>query len=54
VLWGEKDRALGTALLNGLEAFVEELEIIRFPDLGHWLHIDGAARINQELLHFLA
>jgi pimeloyl-ACP methyl ester carboxylesterase len=53
VLWGERDRALGPQLLDGLERFVENLQIIRFADIGHWAHIDAAERVNEELLRFL-
>jgi epoxide hydrolase 4 len=53
VLWGEQDRALSRGLLHGLEAYVENLEIIRFSDVGHWVHIDAAERVNEKLLRFL-
>lgn len=53
VLWGEKDGALSPRLLNGLEQYVENVEIMRFPDVGHWVHIDAADRVNEELLRFL-
>jgi epoxide hydrolase 4 len=53
VLWGEGDRALSARLLDGLEDYVENLTIIRFPDVGHFVHIDAAPRVNEELLRFL-
>lgn len=53
VLWGEKDGALSRKLLEGLDQHVDNLEIIRFPDVGHWVHIDAADRVNEELLRFL-
>ena len=53
VLWGEKDRALSLRLLEGLEKYVDDLQIVRFPDVGHWVHIDAPERVNEELLRFL-
>jgi epoxide hydrolase 4 len=53
VLWGEKDRALSPKLLDHLEEYVDSLIIVRFRDIGHWLHIDAPDRVNEELLRFL-
>jgi pimeloyl-ACP methyl ester carboxylesterase len=40
-------------LLDGLDEHVHDLTVIRFPDVGHWVHIDAAQRVNEELLNFL-
>jgi pimeloyl-ACP methyl ester carboxylesterase len=53
VLWGERDPALGVYLLNGLERWVRELEVRRFPDAGHWLNQEYPAEVNAALLAFL-
>jgi pimeloyl-ACP methyl ester carboxylesterase len=53
VLWGQRDAALVPELLDGLEQHVDDLTVIRFPDVGHWVHIDAAQRVNAELLNFL-
>lgn len=37
VLWGEADTALRPALLEGLEAYVPQLEVRRVPGATHWL-----------------
>jgi epoxide hydrolase 4 len=37
VLWGEADIALPLALLEGLEAFVEALEVQRVAGASHWI-----------------
>jgi pimeloyl-ACP methyl ester carboxylesterase len=26
---------------------------VRYPDAGHWVHLDEAAAVNDELLRFL-
>lgn len=53
VLWGERDFALSTRLLDGLGKYAENLQVIRFARAGHWLHIDRADQVNAELLRFL-
>jgi epoxide hydrolase 4 len=37
VLWGEGDSALPVALLDGLEAYVPELDVVRVPGATHWI-----------------
>jgi pimeloyl-ACP methyl ester carboxylesterase len=45
VLWGDGDHALLPALLDGLEAWVPGLELIRVPDASHWLIHEQPARV---------
>ena len=52
VLWGEGDRYLGPELLDGLEALVPDLRLVRIPGASHWLPADAADRVNAELLAF--
>ena len=54
VLWGERDPALGIHLLDGLDRWVADLRIRRFPDAGHWLALQRPADVTQALLDFLA
>lgn len=54
VIWGMKDRYLGPALLDGLDAFVSDLKIVRLPDASHWVQNDDPDRVNECLLGFLA
>jgi len=37
VLWGENDPYMSNKLLDGLEEFVPELEVKRFPEHTHWI-----------------
>ena len=53
VLWGEQDRYLGRELLDGLEALVPDLRVVRFPGASHWLPSDAAEKVNEELIAFL-
>lgn len=52
VLWGEGDRYLGPELLDGLDALVPDLRLVRIPGASHWLASDAAGRVNAELIAF--
>jgi pimeloyl-ACP methyl ester carboxylesterase len=47
VIWGESDIALPKGLLNGLDAFVEQLELVRIPEGSHWVVHEQPERINS-------
>jgi pimeloyl-ACP methyl ester carboxylesterase len=54
VLWGEQDPYLGRELLDGLDDWVDDLRVQRFPTAGHWLNQQEAGRVNEALLAFLS
>lgn len=54
VIWGEQDRALGLECLDGLDRYVEKLEIVKIPDASHWVQQDTPDEVNRALLGFLA
>ena len=37
VIWGERDTALLTGCLDGLEQVVPDLKLLRVPDASHWI-----------------
>jgi pimeloyl-ACP methyl ester carboxylesterase len=37
VVWGEKDLALPPNLLDGLDACIPDLSVVRVPHGNHWL-----------------
>lgn len=53
VLWGEKDTALVVENLNGLEAYVPDLKVVRVPDGTHWLIHEQPDLINREIRAFV-
>ncbi|HLZ25150.1 MAG TPA: alpha/beta hydrolase [Ktedonobacterales bacterium] len=53
VLWGELDPYMGVGALEGLDRWVREPRIRRFPTAGHWLNEQESERVNAELLAFL-
>jgi len=53
LIWGEQDRYLGPRLLEGLEPWVPNLHIERFPDASHWVHAEWPERVNRLMIDFL-
>src|SRR5207245_1095683 len=54
VIWGERDRALLTGNLDGLERFVPDLTVERVPDGSHWVVHEQPALVNRLIREFLA
>ncbi len=52
VVWAEADRALPPALLDGLEAFVPDLQIERLPGATHWVVHEQPQRMADEIAAF--
>jgi pimeloyl-ACP methyl ester carboxylesterase len=53
VIWGEKDVALLTGNLDGLEAFVPNLRIKRIPSGTHWVVHEEPALVNATIREFI-
>ena len=53
VLWGSDDFALLPSLLQGLEAWIPDLDIRQIPNASHWLVHEQPERVNAELADFL-
>ncbi|HTS27278.1 MAG TPA: alpha/beta hydrolase [Bryobacteraceae bacterium] len=53
VIWGEKDTALLTQNLDGLDRFVPHLTIRRIPDATHWVVHEKSAEVNGYIREFL-
>lgn len=53
VLWGMKDPYFTPHLLDGMDALVPNLEVVRYPEATHWIHheIDD---LNEQIQRFLA
>ncbi len=54
VIWGEGDIALLPSLLDGLEAFVPRLCVLRVPGATHWIVHEQPALVEREFGAFLA
>lgn len=53
VIWGEKDTALLTGNLDGLDHYVKTLRIQRVPDASHWIVHEKPALVIQFIHDFL-
>ncbi len=53
VVWGMKDQALGPWMLDGLEAYVPDLRLVRIEDAGHSVQQEVPEDVTRHLLEFL-
>ena len=53
LIWGEHDIALGIELTTGLERWVNDIQIKRIPDSGHWVQQEQPDKVNEYLQEFL-
>ncbi|HUI82194.1 MAG TPA: alpha/beta hydrolase [Bryobacteraceae bacterium] len=53
VIWGEKDTALLTENLDGLDQFVPHLTIKRIPDGSHWVIHEKPDEVNGYIREFI-
>lgn len=53
VIWGERDRFLLPGNLDGLEERVEDLEVVRVADAGHWVAHEDPERVGRLVESFL-
>jgi len=53
VVWGMLDRALLPLQLDGLDALVDDLTIVRLPDIGHFAPWEAAEQVGGALRDFL-
>ena len=54
LLWGERDRALLPALLDGLERWVPQLRLERVPEASHWIVHEQPGRVAELITALLA
>jgi pimeloyl-ACP methyl ester carboxylesterase len=53
VIWGEKDQALLTGNLNGLNEFVPDLIVKRIPNGSHWVIHERPELVNAYIRNFI-
>ncbi|MFN2100465.1 alpha/beta fold hydrolase [Altererythrobacter sp. MF3-039] len=53
VLWGEQDIAIDIHVLDGMEEYVPDLTVKRFPDASHWVQQDVPDKVNTKLKGWL-
>ncbi|MFZ1743459.1 MAG: alpha/beta hydrolase [Pontixanthobacter sp.] len=53
VLWGERDIAIDIHCLDGMEDYVSDLTVQRFPDASHWVQQDVPEQVNLAMKEWL-
>ncbi|USG59461.1 alpha/beta hydrolase [Sneathiella marina] len=53
VIWGEEDHALVPENLDGLAELVPDLEIVRLPNVTHWVTHEAPEIVSKEILSFV-
>jgi len=53
VLWGKRDTALGSAMVQPSVEMCRDGELVWFPEATHWVQHDAAEQVNEALLRFL-
>jgi len=53
VIWGEKDTALTTYNLDGLNEFVPDLTVKKIPEGSHWIINEQPDKVNSLIREFL-
>ncbi|MFT6987777.1 MAG: pimeloyl-ACP methyl ester carboxylesterase [Psychromonas sp.] len=53
ILWGEQDQAFVKENIDGVEEYVPDVRIRRFPDASHWLQHELPDEVNLEIEKFL-
>lgn len=54
VIWGMRDKALLPVQLEGLDALVDDLTLVRVPDAGHFVPWEAPDAVNAAIRTFLA
>lgn len=53
VLWADKDVALGSGILEGIEAVAPRSEVHMISDCSHWIQNDRREETNRLMRQFL-
>jgi len=53
ILWGEQDQAFVKENIDGIEEYVPDVSVKRFPHASHWLQHELPDEVNYEIATFL-
>jgi len=53
MMWGMKDFALSHRMARPSMDYVDEGNLILFPEATHWVHLDAAEEVNHYLIDFI-
>ncbi|MBN9166279.1 MAG: alpha/beta fold hydrolase [Myxococcales bacterium] len=54
IVWGDKDRFLGSEMAEPPKRFVPHARVVHIPEASHWVQNDAPAKVNELLLEFVA
>jgi pimeloyl-ACP methyl ester carboxylesterase len=54
VIWGDRDPALGTEVLDGIERVAPGSRVHHIASAGHWVQNEAPAEVNRVLVEFLS
>lgn len=52
VIWGERDPALSTTLLDGITRVAPNTTLLRLPNVGHWVQNEAPEEVSRAILEF--
>jgi len=52
-LYGTKDRTCSPVALEKSQKFVDQLQMVSLPDIGHWIMLEAPQAVTEELLKWL-
>jgi len=53
IVWGDKDHALMPENLEGMGDFIDDLEVVRLPEVSHWVTHEDPERVSTEVLRYI-
>lgn len=53
ILWGEQDQAFVKENIDGVQQYVPDLQVKRFPTASHWLQHEKPDEVNHEIANFI-
>jgi pimeloyl-ACP methyl ester carboxylesterase len=53
VIWGLRDRSVLPGCLDGLDAYVAQLTILRMPEGSHWVSAEQPEKVNAAIREFI-
>jgi pimeloyl-ACP methyl ester carboxylesterase len=53
MMWGMKDFALSSRMARPSMDYVDEGNLIIFPEATHWVHLDASDEVNHYLVDFI-
>jgi pimeloyl-ACP methyl ester carboxylesterase len=54
LIWGERDQALGTRMIEGTERYAPNLRVHRIPGASHWVGEEYPDEVSRAILAFVA